>query len=209
MAVQADDKNFFEYTKNHRFAAMYPLLAKEIVEKYGKTAGTCLDIGTGNAALPIELSRITDMNFIALDVEQEIIEMAEQNCKQHGVSTDRITFVTAPVENIPLPDESIDLIICRGSIPFWDNHVAAFREIQRVLAKGGEAMVGCGFSRYQTLEEVKRMRPVWSPEVQEERNRWRKGTFLTDSLKEAEIKNYKIVEDGYGTWVEISKSEER
>ena len=112
------------------------------------TSGVCLDIGTGSAALSIELSKITDLEIIALDAESEAIELAKENCVMHGVPDGRIRFVSAPVEKMPLPDESADLILSRGSIPFWENHVSAFEEIQRVLAPGGKAMIGCGFSRY-------------------------------------------------------------
>ncbi len=205
MAIPAKDRGFFEYTKDHRFAQMYPLLAREIVENYDVKAGKCLDIGTGNAALSIEISKLTGLDIFALDREPEVIEMARNNCVLHKVPDGRIHFLNAPVEDIPLPNGSIDLVISRGSIPFWDDHVSAFREIHRVLAEGGVAFVGCGFSRYQTLEEVKAMRPAWSPDVMEERTRWKKGTFLFDTLKAANVPCFRMLDDGYGTWVEVSK----
>ncbi|MCJ2163352.1 MULTISPECIES: class I SAM-dependent methyltransferase [unclassified Pseudodesulfovibrio] len=206
MSIPEDEKDFYKYTKDHRFAVMYPLLAREVVSKYDIVEGVCLDIGTGSAALSIELSKITDLEIIALDAEPEAIELARENCVMHGVPDGRIRFVSAPVEKMPLPDGSADLILSRGSIPFWENHVSAFEEIQRVLAPGGKAMIGCGFSRLQTLEEVKGMRPVWAPDVLEERTRWKKGSFLTDTLGQASVKEYDIIDDSYGTWVEIRKS---
>ncbi len=209
MAIPEKEKDFYKYTKDHRFAAMYPLLAKEIVNKYKMNKGVCLDIGTGSGALSIELAKLSDFEIIALDSEPEAIDMARENCTMHGVKADRIRFVEGVVEEMPLPDESVDLILSRGSIPFWKNHVPAFREIVRVLAPGGEAMVGCGFSRYQTLEEVEVMRPKWSPDVKDERTSWKKGGFLVDTLRAAGVKEYNIVDDGYGTWVEIHKSGER
>ena len=206
MALPADDDAFFEYTQDHPFAPMYPLLAKEIVVNYEIVDGKCLDIGTGNAALSIELTKITDLDITALDIEPEVVEMAKNNCVQHGVSSNRIRFVTSPVENIPLPDNSMDLIVSRGSIPFWDDATTAFKEIYRVLAPNGVAMIGCGFSHFQSLEEVKEMRPVWSPDVMEERTRWKKGNCLQDTLRQAGIDPFTIIEDGYGTWAEIRKS---
>ncbi len=205
MAIPEKEKDFYMYTKDHRFAAMYPLLAKDIVDKFNVTEGVCLDIGTGSGALSIELSKTTNLKFIALDAEQEALDMAGENCAVHGVPNGRIRFVWGLVEKIPLPDESADLIISRGSIPFWKDHVAAFAEIQRVLAAGGKAMIGCGFSRRQTLEEVKAMRPNWSPEVLEERTRWKKDGFLADTLRQAAVHDYEILDDAYGTWVEINK----
>lgn len=205
MPIPEKDKSFYRYTKDHRFAAMYPLLAREIVDKYGLTKGTCLDIGTGSAALAIELSKITDLEIIALDAEPEAIEMAVENCARHGVPDGRIRFVTAPVEKLPLPDGSAELILSRGSIPFWKDLASAFREIFRVLAPGGQAMVGCGFSHLQTLADVKAMRPVWSPEVLADRTRWKKGDLVAEALRQAAVGTYGIVDDDYGTWVEISK----
>ncbi|WP_338667702.1 class I SAM-dependent methyltransferase [Pseudodesulfovibrio methanolicus] len=205
MPIPEKDKSFYRYTKGHRFAAMYPLLAREIVDKYGLTEGTCLDIGTGSAALVIELSKITDLEITALDAEPEAIYMAGENCTLHGVPDGRIRFVTAPVEELPLPDESVDLILSRGAIPFWDDLPSAFREIFRVLAPGGNAMVGCGFSHLQTLEDVKAMRPVWPPDVLAERTRWKKGGLVEDALRQLGVNTYNITDDDYGTWVEIYK----
>lgn len=208
MAIPEKDLDFYRYTKDHRFARMYPLLAKEIVDKFGITEGVFLDVGTGNAAIAIELAKITDMSIIALDAEPEAIQMAQENCVMHGVSEDRIRFVFASVEKMPLPDGNADLVFSRGSIPFWKEHVPAFMEIQRVLAPGGKAMIGCGFSHYQTLEDVKAMRPSWTPEVLAERTNWKKEPFLTDTLREAFVASYEIIDDEYGTWVEIFKKKE-
>ncbi|WP_207260571.1 class I SAM-dependent methyltransferase [Desulfovibrio sp. Huiquan2017] len=205
MPIPEKDKSFYRYTKDHRFAAMYPLLAREIIDKYGLTEGTCLDIGTGSAALAIELSKISDLEIIALDAEPEAIEMAGENCARHGVPDGRIRLVTAPVEKLPMPDGSADLILSRGSIPFWKDLASAFREIFRVLTPGGQAMVGCGFSHLQTLADVKAMRPVWSPEVLADRTRWKKGDLVAEALRQAAVGTYHIADDDYGTWVEISK----
>ena len=62
--------------------------------------------------------------------------------------------------DMPLEDGSVNFLVSRGSIPFWEDHVAAFREIFRVLSPGGAALVGCGFSRYQPIEEVRAMAPL-------------------------------------------------
>lgn len=206
MSIPEKDKDFYRYTKDHRFAVMYPLLAKEIVKKYGVTKGVCLDIGAGSAALSIELSKITDLSIISLDAEPEAIEMAKENCVLHNVPEGRIRFVNAPVEKMTIADASVDFIVSRGSIPFWKDHVAAFKEIQRVLAPEGIAMVGCGFSHYQTPEEVKKMRPSWSADTLKERTKWKRGDFLSQTLRQADVTLYDIVDDSYGTWIEIRKS---
>ena len=46
---------------------MYPLLAKQIVDDFGITKGVCLDVGTGSAAVIIELAKITDLDMAPLN----------------------------------------------------------------------------------------------------------------------------------------------
>ena len=208
MVIPEKDLDFYRYTKEHRFAGMYPLLAKEIIDKYGILEGVCLDIGMGSAALSIELAKITDLEIIALDAEPEAIEIAKENCVMHSVPEGRIRFVWAAVEKMPLPEGRADLILSRGSIPFWADLVAAFSEIYRVLAPGGKAIVGCGFSHYQPLAQVKAMRPSWTPGILAERTRWKKGKTLVETLRRAAVETYEILDDEYGTWVEITKPKE-
>ena len=48
------------------------------------------------------------------------------------------------VHTIPLADGSVDLVISRGSIPFWKEPETALKEIYRLLSTGGKAYVGGG-----------------------------------------------------------------
>ncbi|WP_027177846.1 class I SAM-dependent methyltransferase [Maridesulfovibrio bastinii] len=209
MAIPEKDRDFYRYTKDHRFAPMYPLLARELVEKYDLKDGRCLDIGTGSGALAIELAKLTTLSITAIDAEADAVEMAKENCLQNGLSENSIKFITAPVENIPLDDSSFDIIISRGSVPFWSDYVAAFKEIKRLLAPGGVALIGCGFSHFQTMEEVEAMRPKLSPEKKKRRFRWKQSDFLSENLRKAEVIPYDIIDDSYGSWVEIRNSLEK
>lgn len=207
MKSESEDKEFYKYDKDHRFAAMYPLLARQILEDYGAGRGNVLDIGTGNGALPIELSKITDMELTGLDLKEPVLDHVRENMRLHGVEADRIALVQGDVAGIPLPDESFDLIISRGSIPFWPDMAAAFAEIYRVLAPGGVFFVGCGFSRYQPLEEIRGMRPKWAGKDSDDpRNDWKKGTRIPDALDAAGIEHFRLIKDAYGVWIEVFKS---
>jgi len=200
------EKEFYLYDENHRFAVMYPLLAKQIVDDFGITKGVCLDVGTGSAAVIIELAKITDLDMIGLDAKAEILDMARENVVRHGLPTERFRFLEADVTAMPLEDGSVNFLVSRGSIPFWEDHVAAFREIFRVLSPGGAALVGCGFSRYQPIEEVRAMRPKWSGEEQkDDRNNWKQDGYLAKVLREAGVVGASEHRDSYGVWVHIRK----
>ncbi len=206
MSTESGDREFFTYTPEHRFAKMYPLLARQILEDYGKDKRTVLDIGTGGAALLIEMSKLTDLELIGLDMKKLALEIARDNMKVHEVPEDRLKLLQGDVVAIPLPDASVDLIISRGSIPFWEDMTAAFEEIYRVLTPGGNTYIGCGFSRFQPLEEIKAMRPKWSEKGNDDnRNAWKEEGRIPQALADAGIEKYQLYRDSYGVWVEISK----
>lgn len=207
MSDTIEDREFYRYDANHRFAPMYPLLAKQIVDDLGVSEGVCLDVGTGSAAVIIELAKITPLAMIGLDSKAEVLEMARENVVHHGLPEDRFRFIEADVTGIPLPDASVDLLISRGSVPFWADHVAAFAELYRVLSPGGAAMIGCGFSRYQPIEEVRAMRPKWSEDgAKDDRNNWKADGFLEKVLDTVGIPDATVTKDSYGVWVTMRKS---
>ena len=159
MTEEPQDMDFYRYGPDHRFAAMYPLLARQLLEDYGEGRQRVLDVGTGSGALLIELAKISGMELTGLDIEEEVLGHVRQNMQNHGIPSDRISLLQGDVTSIPLSDGTMDLIISRGSIPFWDDMASAFAEIDRVLGPGGCSFVGCGFSRYQSLDENTRHAP--------------------------------------------------
>ncbi|EFL51131.1 Methyltransferase type 11 [Solidesulfovibrio fructosivorans JJ]] len=206
MSETTFDPGFYIYDANHRFAAMYPLLARQIVDDFGVTKGMCLDVGTGSAAVCIELAKITDLSMVCLDAKPEVLELARENVTRHALPAERFRFLEADVTAIPMEDGTVDLLVSRGSIPFWEDHVAAFAELNRVLAPGGSALIGCGFSRYQPIEEVRAMRPKWSGEGEKDsRNDWKADGYLPRVLKQAGIADAEVHRDSYGVWVHIHK----
>ncbi|WP_300155180.1 class I SAM-dependent methyltransferase [Solidesulfovibrio sp.] len=207
MSESTFDREFYVYDANHRFAAMYPLLARQIVEDLGVSEGVCLDVGTGSAAVIIELAKITPLSMIGLDAKPEVLDLARENVALHGLPGDRFRFLEADVTAIPLETASVDLLISRGSVPFWDDHVVAFAELYRVLAPGGAGMVGCGFSRYQPIEEVRAMRPKWTGDgAKDARNDWKAEGYLPRVLAEAGIGEAAVTKDAYGVWVTMRKA---
>ena len=206
MSETSIDRDFYRYDANHRFAAMYPLLARQIVDDFGIRQGRCLDVGTGSAAIIIELAKITDLAMTGLDAQAAILDLARENVIRHGLSPERFRFLTADVTAMPVGDGSVDLLLSRGSIPFWPDHVAAFREIFRVLAPGGAALVGCGFSRYQPIEEVRAMRPKRTDPAQKQKHdTWKQDGYLPHVLAAAGVSGASERRDAYGVWVEIRK----
>ena len=56
----------------------------------------------------------------------------------------RLSAVVGSAESLPFPDNTVDLVVSRGSIFFWNDPVKGLREVQRVLRTGGKAYIGGG-----------------------------------------------------------------
>lgn len=53
-----------------------------------------------------------------------------------------VTWHEAPAENLPLPDGSVDVVICSQGFQFFGDKEGALREMRRVLVPGGRAVLG-------------------------------------------------------------------
>jgi SAM-dependent methyltransferase len=142
----------------NRFMQVYRDLAKQIAEDYATGRKNCLDLGCGTGEMTVEVAKATGLEVTGLDIEPEAIELAAQYASDCGMAP-RMHWVVADVHALPFADSSFDLVISRGSIPFWRDHVTALREVMRVLKPGGVAFIGGGHGRYTSKEEWEKVRP--------------------------------------------------
>jgi ubiquinone/menaquinone biosynthesis C-methylase UbiE len=195
------------------FAQAYPLIARQITDKYGITQGTCIDIGSGPASLAIALAEITELKIYALDISPEMQRIADTNIAEKKLES-RILTMVADVHNIPFNDNSIDLVVSRGSIFFWEDRPAAFEEIYRILRPGGVAYCGGGFGSEEMKENVASIINTSSEITEDEREAWnrqvkknlRKVTVkqFQDELSKAQVPG-KVAMENAGLWVRIFK----
>lgn len=201
---QIRKSHFYRNFPSHPFYVIYQVLVQQIVDDYGIKKGVCLDIGCGGGQMLIDMARITELELVGLDIEPEIIEVAKENVSEAGFK-ERIRFVMGDVHNMPLPDNFADLIISRGSIPFWRDRVRAFKEIYRVLKPGGVTFIGLGGSRYLTDEYYNRREVPWL-NVKDTLKKLSIPPIgnLNEILTTADIPEFKIIKQS-GQWAEIRK----
>lgn len=125
------------------FAPIYPDIARAMTERTGKTGGRLLDIGCGGGHMGFAVMARGDFTGTFCDIRPEAVRLTAARAEKLGLAS-RVTAVQGDVHALPFPDESFDLIVSRGSMPFWDDQKKAFRELYRLLAENGRAYVGGG-----------------------------------------------------------------
>lgn len=96
---------------------------------------TVLDLGSG-AGLDVLLSarRVGPTGrAIGLDMTDEMLTLA----RKHAAGVTNVEFVRGHIEDIPLPDASVDVVISNCVLTLSADKPAVFAEIARVLKPGG------------------------------------------------------------------------
>ena len=96
-----------------------------------------LDLGSGGGIDVLLSARRVGPTGKAygLDMTDEMLDLARRNVAEAGVTN--VEFVKGTIEDIPLPDASIDVIISNCVINLSVDKPAAFAEMARVLRPGG------------------------------------------------------------------------
>ena len=74
-----------------------------------------------------------------IDMTDEMLELARRNQREAGI--DGVEFLKGTIEEVPLPDDSVDVVISNCVINLSADKPAVFREAARVLRPGGRFAV--------------------------------------------------------------------
>lgn len=102
---------------------------------------TVLDLGSGAGAdVLISARRVGESGrVIGLDMTDQMLELARANAGEAGAAN--VEFVKGHIEDIPLPDGSIDVVISNCVINLSADKAAVLAEVARVLRPGGRFAV--------------------------------------------------------------------
>lgn len=96
-----------------------------------------LDLGSGGGIdVILSSSRVGPAGYVyGVDMTTEMIELARVNASQAGVQN--VEFLQGTIENVPLPDGAVDVVISNCVINLSVDKPAVLTEMFRVLAPGG------------------------------------------------------------------------
>jgi arsenite methyltransferase len=123
---------------------------------------TVLDLGSGggiDVLLSAKRAGPTGYAF-GLDMTDEMLLLAEQNRQAAGV--ENVQFLKGHIERIPLPDNSVDVVISNCVINLSADKPNVLREAFRVLKPGGRFAVSDVVVQGQLPAELRKSMELWA-----------------------------------------------
>ena len=126
-----------------------------------KPGETVLDLGSGGGIDVLLSARRVGPGGKAygLDMTDEMLAVAEENKRKSGLTN--VEFLKGEIEHIPLPDNSVDVIISNCVINLSGDKDQVIREAFRVLKPGGRFAVSDVVVRGAVPPEIKKSMELW------------------------------------------------
>src|ERR1017187_8069776 len=126
-----------------------------------KAGETVLDLGSGGGIdVLLSAKRVGPTGkAYGLDMTDDMLALANQNKQKSGV--DNVEFLKGEIENIPLPANSVDVIISNCVINLSADKDRVLSEAFRVLKPGGRLAVSDVVTKGEMLPEIRRSVLLW------------------------------------------------
>jgi arsenite methyltransferase len=120
-----------------------------------------LDLGSGGGIdVLLSAKRVAPGGkAYGLDMTDEMLELARENQRKAGI--ENVEFLKGTIENIPLPDNAVDVIISNCVINLSGDKDRVLREAFRVLKPGGRFAVSDIVIRGEVPTAVRKSMELW------------------------------------------------
>jgi arsenite methyltransferase len=127
-----------------------------------KKGQTVLDLGSGGGIdVFLAANKVGEKGkVIGVDMTQEMIRKAEENARRGGYGN--VEFRLGEIENLPLEDESVDVIISNCVINLSPDKKRVFKEAYRVLKQKGRMMISDIVTDKKLPDEIRKSFSAWA-----------------------------------------------
>lgn len=157
-----------------------------------KPGEACLDLGSGRGTDVLRMAEeVGELGFVyGLDISDGMLDKATKNAEKFEVAN--VKFFKSELEVIPLPDNSLDLIISNCTLNHAYDKQSVWNEIHRTLKDNGRFVISDIYST-QTVPAIYKNDPVavaecWAGAIT-------KPEYL-EILDKAGFKDVEILEEG-------------
>ncbi len=150
---------------------------------------TVLDLGSGGGIdVFLAANKVGDMGkVIGVDMTSEMVGTAVKNAREGGY--ENVEFKEGEIENLPIEDNSIDLIISNCVINLTPDKLKAYREAYRVLNPDGRILVSDIVTDGEIPTEIRKNFQAWAGCIA---GALEKQEYI-DTIKKAGFKDVEIV----------------
>lgn len=120
-----------------------PYVVEDALRLCQPKPGFWVDLGAGAGPVALALAEKGHNPVLMIDPNPEALGRGLQTARDKGWA-DRAYAVVGRAESLPLVDSSVDFLVSRGSIFFWEDPVKGLQEVRRVLRPGAKAYIGGG-----------------------------------------------------------------
>ncbi|MEA4827912.1 MAG: arsenite methyltransferase [Clostridium sp.] len=126
-----------------------------------KKGETVLDLGSGGGIDAFISAKYVgeEGKVYGLDMTNEMLELANKNKKKMGANN--VEFIKGYIEDIPLENETIDVITSNCVINLCEDKEVALKEAYRVLKKGGRIAIADIVQLKKVPKDIKQSAEMW------------------------------------------------